>query len=61
MPSSRANKDSRSVGQKIGEYIYDTFNKKRKAEDLVEEESIGGRMKKAKDKRKEAIDRALSE
>lgn len=64
MPNSRANKDSRderSVGEKLGEYVYGMFNKTHKAEDLVEEDSIGGKMNKAKKARKAAIDKALSE
>lgn len=61
MPNSRANKEERSMMGRIYDYVTETVNKPRKAEDLVEEDSIGGRLKKAKDKRKEAIDRALSE
>lgn len=41
--------------------IVDFFKKERKAEDLVEEESIGGKVKKAKNARKSAIDKALYE
>lgn len=61
MPNSRANKEERSMMGKMYDYVTEAINKPRKAEDLVEEDSIGGRVKKARDKRKEAIDRALSE
>lgn len=61
MPSSRANKEERSMMEKVSDYISDMVNKPRKAEDLVEENSIGGKIKKHRDKRKEMIDKALSE
>lgn len=61
MPSSRANKEERSMMEKVSDYISDMVNKPRKAEDLVEENSTGGKIKKHRDKRKEMIDKALSE
>lgn len=59
MPNSRANKDSRSMMEKVGDYISEVVNKPRKADDLVEEESMGGKIKKAKDKRREDIEKAM--
>lgn len=67
MASSRSNKDSRpadpSMGEAMGAYVYDLLHKPKAktAEDLVDEDSIGGKIKKAKDARKAQIDSALSE
>lgn len=65
MPSSRSNKENRpedpSIGEKIGKYVYEATHKSPKADDLVEKDSMGGKIKQAKDARKSAIDKVLSE
>lgn len=57
MPNSRSNKDYRqNTGVVRGEFPMKMHNDERKAEELVEENSIGGKLAKERKKRKNTLE-----